>query len=97
MTKIPGTFKDKEEVVEESQLPWPPPMVELFIHNGALEVQQVPTPDGMYTLVRLHTPATVYTIKLDESGVNALASALGGHAAGRILIASPNEVPGLRG
>lgn len=103
MTKVPGTFKNKEENVldegtdEELRLPWPPPMVELFIHNGGLEIQQVPTPQGILTLLRFHTPAIVYTIKLDEGGVEELRKAIGGGGAGRILIAGAHEVPNLKG
>lgn len=103
MSKVPGTFKNQQEenvldegTEEELRLPWPPPMVELFIHNGGLEIQQVPTPQGLVTLVRLHTPATVYTIKLDEAGVESLVKALGGAGAGRILIAGAHEVPNLK-
>lgn len=105
VSKVPGTFKtpDPPENVldpgteEELRLPWPAPMVEVFIHNGGLEIQQVPTPQGNFTLLRLHTPATVYTIKLDEGGTENLLKALGGVGANRILIAGAHEVPNLKG
>lgn len=105
MSKVPGTYKnqDKEETVldegteGELRLPWPPPMVETFIHNGGLEIQQVPSPQGLITLLRLHTPGMVYTIKLDEGGIRELISALGGTGSGRILIAGAHEVPNLKG
>ena len=101
MSKIPGTYKDEKNVLdegtpEELPLPWPPPMMELFVHNGGLEIQQVPTPQGLFTLLRLHTPAMIVTIKLDESGAENLSNALGGGGASRIVIAGANEVPNLR-
>ena len=103
MSKVPGTYKNKEETVldegteEELRLPWPNPMVETFIHNGGLEIQQVPTPQGLVTLIRLHTPGMIFTIKLDEKGVESLIQTLGGTGAGRILIAGAHEVPNLKG
>lgn len=96
MAKVPGTFKAKDEELEIEQT-LPPSMVETFIHNAGLEVQQVPTPNGIFTLLRFHTPGMVYTIRLDEGGVEAITNALGGGGTSRILIAGENEVPNLRG
>lgn len=81
---------------EPTPIEFPPPMVELFIHNGALEVQKVPTPTGEFNLVRLITPAIVFTIRLDESGTDALVNALKGPGAPIIQIAGAHEIPNLR-
>ncbi len=99
VSKVPGTYKNQEEeVLEELEIEptFPPPMVETFIHNAGLEVQQVPTPTGLFTLLRFHTPTMVYTIRLDEGGVEAITAALGGSSASRILIAGAHEVPNLK-
>ena len=88
---------EEETVQEEQMAQFLPPMVELFIHNGSIEVQQVPTPQGMMTLLRFHTPAIVFTIRLDEGGVDAVVEALKGSGTPRIQIAGANEVPKLRG
>lgn len=97
MSKVPGTFKLKETEPAPEEMQIPVPMVETFIHNAGLEVQQVPTPSGVFTLLRFHTPGMVYTIRLDEGGVEAITNALGGGGTSRILIAGEHEVPNLRG
>ncbi len=97
---MPPTFEEEKVQPEEQEqyVDYVPPMVETFIHNAGLEVTQVPTPQGdIFTLVRFHTPTMIYTIRLTEQGVQNLAEALGGHAASRLLIASPGEIPNLRG
>jgi hypothetical protein len=87
------------EVEPEIQFDGPPvtpPVLETVIHNAALEVRKVPiegAPD--MTLLRFHTPAIVFTIKLDDGGVNALISGLrGGNP--DIVVAGAQDIAGLR-
>jgi hypothetical protein len=97
VSKVPPTLKNQEDEPSFEEIQFPPPMVETFIHNANFEVQQVPTPTGLFTLLRFHTPTMVYTIRLDEGGVEAILNAMGGSGASRILIAGENEIPNLRG
>lgn len=85
------------EQVQEEFVEGPmPPVIETVLHNAALEVRKVPVPGaGEMTLLRFHTPAIIYTVKLDEGGVNALISGLRGGAP-EIAIASPQAIPDLR-
>lgn len=72
--------------------------VETVIHNGGLEVKKIPAGDVTLTLLKIHTPGMVYTLKLDEAGLDNLLAALRqGTGTPDIVIASPNSVPGLKG
>lgn len=78
-----------------------PPAVEEILHSARVEVAKIPMgplpADGTITLLRFHTPAKVYTVKLDDNGVDTLIGALRGtDGTPDILIARPGDVPGLR-
>lgn len=72
--------------------------VEEVLHNAGIEVRKIAiNPQGdEVTLLRFHTPAKIYTVKLDDGGVNTLLAALRGtDGTPDILIAQPGDVPGL--
>lgn len=87
---------EESRVLEEAEMSGVLPVVELVIHNAGVEIRKMPTPTGEMTLVRLHTPAMIFTIKLDDGGVNALVQSLRGVGTSEIQIARPDQVPGLR-
>lgn len=57
------------------------PPVEVVVHLGGINVQKIPTSQGTVTLLQIPTPIGImFTIKLDEDGVDYLTSSLRGIA-----------------
>lgn len=78
-----------------------PPAVEEVLHHAGIEVKKIPLgpqpEDGEAILLRFHTPAKIYTVKLDQGGANMLINALRGtDGTPDIVIARPGDIPGLR-
>ena len=58
-------------------LPFPHPPVEEMIHNSVLAVEHIDIPSGeKLTLLKMYTPAKVYTLKLNSEVAEAVANDL---------------------
>ena len=74
------------------------PIVEEILHSAQIEVRKIPIAPGEdMTLLRFHTPYKVYTVKLDQNGVDVVIDNLRGKTGSPdILIARPGDVPNLK-
>ena len=72
-SKVPPTLRPQKE--EPMGMPVP---LELMIHAGQIGVQKIPTPEGTLTVLQIITPMMVFSIKLDDTGVDHLTSELKG-------------------